>query len=164
MIAKLNTLAQDNWKEVIRFLKFAVVGTLGAVIDFGTLNLLVQLAGFPKVLANTCSFTAAVISNFIWNRLWVYPETRGEPFTVQFAQFVFVNVAGLGINTIIFYGSDRWFLGEAGLFAGPIGVLALRIGMSHFDLAYNVAKVLATAVVLFWNFFVNRFWTFSHVE
>jgi putative flippase GtrA len=36
--------------------------------------------------------------------------------------------------------------------------------MSHFDLAYNSAKILATAVVLFWNFFVNRFWTFSHVE
>jgi putative flippase GtrA len=164
MIAKLNSLTQDNRKEVIRFLKFAVVGTLGAVIDFGTLNLLIQLAGFPKVLANTCSFTAAVISNFIWNRVWVYPETRGEPFTKQFVQFVLVNVVGLGINTIIFYGSDRWLLGEAGLLAGPVGALALSIGMSHFDFAYNGAKILATAVVLFWNFFVNRFWTFRHVK
>lgn len=164
MLAKVNTFAQDNRKEVVRFLKFAVVGTMGAVIDFGTLNLLVQLAGFPKVLANSCSFTAAVISNFIWNRLWVYPETRSDPMTKQFVQFLFVNVAGLAINTMIFYGSDRWLLGEAGLFAGPIGVLALSIGMSHFDFAYNSAKILATAVVLFWNFFVNRFWTFSHVK
>jgi putative flippase GtrA len=164
MNAKLKSLAQGNRREVVRFLKFAAVGTLGAVIDFGTLNLLVQLAGFPKVLANTCSFTAAVISNFVWNRLWVYPETRGEPFTKQFVQFVFVNVLGWGINTIIFYGSDRWLFGEAGLFAGPSGILALGIGMSHFQLAYNAAKVLATVVVLFWNFFVNRFWTFGHVE
>lgn len=164
MIAKLNTLTRDNRKEVIRFLKFAVVGTLGAVIDFGTLNLLIQLAGFAKVIANTCSFTVAVISNFIWNRVWVYPETRGDPFTRQFVQFVLVNVAGLGINTLIFYGSDRWLLGEVGLFAAPVGALALHIGMSHFDLAYNGAKILATAVVLFWNFFVNRFWTFAHVD
>jgi putative flippase GtrA len=164
MMGKLNTLTQDNQREVVRFLKFAAVGTLGAVIDFGTLNLLVQLVGFPKVLANAFSFTAAVISNFIWNRLWVYPETQGEPLTRQFAQFLFVNVAGLAINTAIFYGSDRWILGEAGLFAGPVGVLALSIGMSHFDFAYNSAKVLATAVVLFWNFFVNRIWTFGHVE
>jgi len=163
-MAKVNALAQENRKEVLRFLKFAVVGTIGAVIDFGTLNLLIQFAGFPKVLANSCSFTAAVISNFIWNRLWVYPETREDPLVKQFVQFFSVNVVGLVINTMIFYGSDRWLLGEAGLFASPVGALARSIGMSHFDFAYNSAKILATAVVLFWNFFVNRLWTFSHVE
>jgi len=164
MIARVTTFAQDNRRDAIRFLKFSVVGTIGAMIDFGTLNLLVQVAGFDKVLANSCSFTAAVISNFVWNRLWVYPETREDPLTKQFVQFFFVNVAGLAINTMIFYGSDRWLLGEAGVFAGPVGALAMTIGMSHFDFAYNAAKILATAVVLFWNFFVNRLWTFSHVE
>lgn len=162
--ARLIDKAQANRKEIGRFLKFSVVGLIGAVIDFGTLNLLVQLAGFPKVLSNTCSFTAAVISNFIWNRLWVYPETRGEPLTKQFIQFVLVNVAGLAINTAIFYSSDRWLLGEAGLLAGPAGALAAIIHMAHFDFAYNSAKIIATAVVLFWNFFVNRLWTFSHIE
>ncbi len=164
MIAKLGVLARTNQKDFARFLKFSVVGTLGAVIDFGLLNLLVQLAGFPKVLANTCSFTAAVISNFVWNRLWVYPETRGEPLRKQFVQFSVVNVAGLVINTAIFYVSDRWLLGGAGLLAGPVGALAFAIGMAHFELAYNGAKVIATVVVLFWNFFVNRFWTFRHVQ
>jgi putative flippase GtrA len=164
MMTKLTTFARTNRHEVVRFLKFCVVGTLGAVIDFGVLNLLVQLAGFSKVVANTCSFTAAVISNFIWNRLWVYPETRGEPMRKQFAQFFVVNLAGLIINTVIFYAADRWFLGEAGLLAGPAGALALAIGMEHFDLAYNGAKVIATAVVLFWNFFINRLWTFRHVQ
>ena len=161
MIAKLTRI---NQKEIVRFLKFAAVGTLGAVIDFGLLNLLVQLAGFPKVLANTCSFTAAVISNFIWNLLWVYPETRGEPLRKQFVQFSVVNVAGLAINTAVFYGSDRWLLGQAGLLAGPVGALALATGMAHFDLAYNGAKAIATGVVLFWNFSINRLWTFRHVR
>ncbi len=155
---------RNKRKEIARFVKFSVVGTLGAVIDFGLLNLLVQMAGFPKVLANVCSFTTAVISNFIWNRLWVYPETRGEPLRKQFVQFFVVNLAGLVINTAIFYSFDRWLLGEAGLLAGPVGALALAIGIAHFDLAYNGAKVIATGVVLFWNFFVNRFWTFRHVE
>ena len=164
MIAKLNALTRTNQRELVRFLKFSAVGTLGAVIDFGVLNLLVQLAGFPKVLANACSFTAAVISNFVWNRLWVYPETRGEPLRRQFAQFLVVNLAGLVINTAIFYVSDRWFLGQTGLLTGPVGTLARAIGMEHFDLAYNGAKVIATGVVLFWNFFVNRIWTFRHVQ
>jgi len=164
MIARVRPFAQEHQKEVERFLKFSAVGTLGAIIDFGTLNLLVQIASFPKVLANSCSFTAAVISNFIWNRLWVYPETRKDPLAGQFVQFFFVNVAGLAINTLIFYGADQWLLGEHGVLAAPVGRLALTVGMSHFDFAYNSAKILATAVVLFWNFFVNRLWTFSHVE
>ncbi len=163
-IARLLAAVRANNREIGRFIKFSVVGALGAVIDFGVLNLLVQLAGFPKVIANVFSFTAAVISNFIWNRLWVYPETRGDPLRKQFVQFSVVNVAGLLINTLIFYGADRWFLGETGLLAGPAGRFALLIGMEHFDLAYNGAKVIATGVVLFWNFFINRLWTFRHVE
>jgi len=158
------TLARTKRREVVRFLKFCVVGVVGALIDFGLLNLLIQLAGLPKVIANACSFTVAVISNFTWNRLWVYPETRGEPLRKQFAQFALVNVAGLAINTAIFYASDRWLLGEAGLLAGPAGALARTIGMAHFDLAYNGAKAIATGVVLFWNFIVNRLWTFRHVR
>jgi putative flippase GtrA len=164
MTTKFIALARTKRREIVRFLKFCVVGVVGALIDFGLLNLLVQLAGLPKVIANACSFTVAVISNFTWNRLWVYPETRGEPLRKQFAQFVLVNVAGLAINTAIFYASDRWLLGEAGLLAGPAGALARTIGMAHFDLAYNGAKAIATGVVLFWNFIVNRLWTFRHVR
>jgi len=164
LAARFLGTARANRKEIGRFIKFSIVGALGAVIDFSLLNLLVQLASFPKVLANVCSFTAAVISNFVWNRLWVYPETREDPLRKQFTQFSVVNVAGLAINTVVFYAFDRWLLGEAGLLAGPAGALALAIGMAHFDLAYNGAKAIATGVVLFWNFFVNRLWTFRHVR
>ncbi len=164
MIYELAMTVRNNRKEFERFVKFSAVGTVGTVIDFGILNLLVQLAGFPKVLANIFSFSAAVVSNYVWNRVWVYPETRGESLVRQFGQFLAVNVVGLGLNTVIFYGSDRWLLGEAGLFAGPVGVLALFIGMPHFDLAYNGAKLIATAIVLFWNFLANRVWTFGDVD
>jgi putative flippase GtrA len=162
--ARLLDITRANRKEIGRFIKFSIVGALGAAIDFGVLNLLVQLAGFPKVLAKACSFTAAVISNFVWNRLWVYSETRGEPLRKQFVQFSIVNVVGLAINMTVFYVSDRWLLGEVGLLASPIGALAFAIGMTHFNLALNGANVIATGVVLFWNFFVNRLWTFRHVK
>jgi len=164
LITKTLTLVKTNRKELVRFLKFCVVGVSGTIIDFGVLNLLIQLFGFSKVLANTCSFSLALLNNFTWNRLWVYPETRGEPITRQLAQFTLVNIAGWVINTGIFYSADRWLWGETGLLAGPIGALALAIGVQHFDLAYNLAKALATGVVLFWNFFVNRVWTFRHVK
>jgi putative flippase GtrA len=71
-------------KEVERFLKFATVGIIGAIIDFGVLNVLQATVLRPvephlslKVaLATGTAFTSAVTSNFIWNRYWTYPDSR----------------------------------------------------------------------------------------
>jgi len=135
-----------NPKELERFLKFMVVGTIGFVIDFGTLNLLVLLAGLEVLVANTISFSLAVFSNFTWNRLWPYPDSRSKPIRSQLTQFFIVNIVGWGINTLVL-----WLLTP--VFTAIVG----RLG-------YNIAKAIATIIVLFWNFFVNRYWTYSDVD
>ena len=135
-----------NLKELERFLKFMVVGTIGFVIDFGTLNLLVLLAGMDVLVANTISFSLAVLSNFTWNRLWTYPDSRSKQARSQLVQFAIVNVVGWGITTFVL-----WALTP--IFTDLIG----RLG-------YNLAKAIATIIVLFWNFFVNRYWTYSDVD
>jgi len=80
-------------KEAERFLKFAVVGAIGFVVDFGIFNLLIgpfhsllavgeplnsflvslglsaqQAASLAPAFAGTVSFIAAIMSNFLWNR------------------------------------------------------------------------------------------------
>ncbi len=67
-------------KEVERFLKFAVVGMFGAVVDFGTVTIL-QATILPPIegtlnvaLASGMAFSCAIINNFIWNRYWTYPD------------------------------------------------------------------------------------------
>jgi putative flippase GtrA len=163
LLSRTVNFAHANSKELTRFLKFSVVGTLGAVIDFGTLNLLILAFGFSKVLANTCSFTAAVFSNFVWNRLWTFPESRGRPIAPQLVQFFLVNVGGLLLNQAIFLSLDAWVLGEAGLLAAPMAALALNVGWAHYELAYNLSKAVATIIVLFWNFGANRLWTYRGI-
>jgi len=159
-LTRLVALARNNSKEITRFLKFATVGVIGTVVDFGVLNLLIQLAGLSKLWANTCSFTAAVISNFVWNRLWTFPESRERPLLSQLSQFALVNVFGLAINQAIFLGLDRFVLGEAGMLAAPMSSLASALGIAHFTLAFNLAKAVAIMIVLFWNFGANRLWTY----
>jgi putative flippase GtrA len=162
-LSRIATFASANSKEITRFLKFSVVGTLGAVIDFGTLNLLILIFGFSKALANTCSFTVAVISNFVWNRLWTFPESRDRPIIPQLIQFFLVNIGGLLLNQAIFLSLDAWVLGEAGVLATPMAALALTVGLNHFELAYNLSKAVATIIVLFWNFGANRLWTYRGI-
>lgn len=157
----LNSLAiqiRDNRKEINRFLKFAVVGTFGAFVDFSILYILHRLAGWPLVLSNTISFACAVSSNFIWNRYWTYPDSRSKPLSAQLGQFFAVNVLGWAINTGILH-----------LLALPltslIGTFSLGISATlAYTFGYNLAKATATGVVMFWNFFVNRVWTYNDVE
>ena len=158
MVDTIRTTLTTNRKEVTRFLKFAVVGAIGAVVDFGILYLLHAVLDWPLALANTVSFTCAVISNFTWNRLWTYPDSRSKPVSAQMVQFFIVNIAGWAINTGILLALNV-----------PLTSLASTLPMvADPDLAhklgYNAAKVIATGVVMFWNFFVNRVWTYGDVE
>lgn len=140
-------------KEAERFFKFLVVGSVGFVVDFGTLTFLVELLGWPPLVANTVSFSAAVVSNFIWNRLWTYPESRSKKKRVQLIQFGVVNVVGLMINNGLLIALQ-----------GPFDSLLMGMSLPIMVRGYVPAKIVATVVVLFWNFFVNRYWTYGDVD
>jgi putative flippase GtrA len=162
IVARTRLLLQTRQKEVTRFLKFSTVGAVGAVLDLVILYYLHLVAGLPIVLANTCSFTAAVLSNFIWNRYWTYPDSRSKPIRTQLAQFFAVNIAGWGINTTILVLLLHPCISLMGT-----GTRTMAISLTPellYKLGYNTAKAIATIVVLFWNFFINRVWTFSDVS
>ncbi len=131
-----------NRREVDRFVKFGLVGALGTVVDLGILNLLILRLAVPKFWANTCSFSVAALSNFTWNRLWSFPESRQRPLGSQLGQFFAVSVVGYILNQAIFLSLDRWVFGV------------------WDTLGYNLAKGVAIVVVLFWNFGINRVWTY----
>jgi putative flippase GtrA len=153
MISVLN-----NSKERTRFLRFAVVGGIGAVVDFGIANILVHVFSASLVVAGTISFVCAVLSNFTWNRYWTYPDSRSKPLMRQLFQFIVVSVAGLVIRIPILYFLEPVF---EQLF------MSLPFNYPVFGpevLADNFTLAIAVTIVMFWNFFVNRYWTYSDIE
>ena len=151
------TAVLTNPAERTRFVKFAIVGAIGAVIDFGVMNLLVNLAHFPFVVAGTISFICAVISNFTWNRFWTYPESRSKPLVGQLGQFTLVNAAGLLIRLPILN------FGEPAL-SNLLSTLSSISAKTQQFLSHNTTLAVAIGVVMLWNFFVNRYWTYNDVE
>jgi len=131
----------------MRFLKFAAVGLVGMAVDLTVLNVMHKVVGLPLLVSNSISFTTAVISNFTWNRLWTFPESRQRPLVPQLGQFAVVNVIGLGINNLVLWAVFQ---------------LTRQLIADPWD--YNLAKVFAIGVVLFWNYFVNRLWTYRGIE
>ncbi len=168
-MAQLITLAKTNRKEFKRFAKFLVVGTAGFVVDFGVFNLLLRALNFPPVLAQAISFTLAAINNFLWNRYWTYPDSRSKPLLRQFGMFFVLSLVGLLIRTPIFslLSSPMVALVESmqyGPFAGLIDFATGTLQISVEQLGLNAALAVAVLVVLFWNFFANRFITYSDVK
>lgn len=159
-------------KEVERFLKFATVGVIGAIIDFGVLNLLQATVLRPEepnvslkvALATGLAFVSAVTSNFVWNRYWTYPDSRTRPIQRQWLQFFMVSLAGL-LFRLVWVRTLYIPLGDIGLDAlQAAGIVGSMADSAIKRLGTNIAQFFAVWIVMVWNFFVNRYWTYNDVE
>jgi putative flippase GtrA len=152
-------------KEVERFLKFAVVGAIGAIIDLGLTNLLLHFVLHPQhgddrpvQIATAIGFVTAVMSNFIFNRFWTYPDSRTRPIAAQLTQFFMVNSVGLGIRELV-----------VTLLNTPFATLLKNVAGNRLNsdmqvrLGANMAIMVALGIVMMWNFLVNRYWTYNDV-
>lgn len=139
-----------------RFIRFALVGISGGVVDFTVFNLLASVLGLPSAIAQAISFTLAVINNFIWNRLWTYPETRKTSAAKQLIQFSLVNVIGLGIRTLLFSIIEKYFINLAALIVPNL--------LTPTIVGHNLTLAFVILVVMLWNYFANRYWTFKDVS
>ena len=175
IIVVANRVGGRRAKEVERFIKFAFIGLLGFVIDFGVLFIL-QSSVLPAAdeqnmelplnvaLATTISFTLAVSSNFTWNRLWTYPDSRTYSVRRQLTQFAIVSVIGW-IGRTFWITSSFAFIGLWST-AAIQGILSSYnpVLQDELKLGTMIAQFIGVIVVMIWNFFANRYWTFNDVE
>ncbi len=142
-----------------RFVRFAFVGTLGAGVDLGTFNLLRALTPLHPVLVSVLSFLAAVTHNFIWHRYWTFADSRSKPLWQQWSQYAVLNAIGVSIRTPLF------------AVLRPLGIRFvawlqqwMALPVSAERLGENLALATVMVVILFWNFFSNRYITYSDVQ
>lgn len=146
----------NNSKERTRFIRFAVVGGIGAIIDFGILNLLIHFS-FAYVSAGCISFIAAMLNNFFWNRYWTYPDSRSKNLGRQLAQFGIINVIGLGIRIPLLAFLENILIGWAEKLLPDFFLTPQIVG-------HNSGLAIAILIVMLWNFLANRYWTYNDVS
>ncbi|MDO8755708.1 MAG: GtrA family protein, partial [Anaerolineales bacterium] len=98
-----------------------------------------------------------VINNFSWNRIWTYPESRSRPLMGQLSMFFLVNLAGVAIRIPTLH-----YL-EPPLLRFAESALHITYITAEFY-AKNLTLAAAVGIVMLWNFFINRYWTYNDID
>jgi len=134
-------------RGVRQFVKFGIVGASSTIINFVVLNVMLIALHQGKYGSATVAFLVSVVNGYVWNKRWTFREAQEKAAHTQFTQFLLVNLVGLGLDL---------------LFIKLISVPLERDFHLSLVKATNIAQLVATGVVVFWNFFANRLWTFKH--
>ena len=118
---------------LIQLFKFGIVGGVAFVIDFIFLFLFKELLNFPIILANTLAFTISTIYNYIASVTWVFNVKKENDKKKQFITFIIFSAFGLLLNDLV-----MWILAE------------------FVSIYYLLAKIVATAIVMVFNFITRK--------
>lgn len=121
------------YEAVHRPAKFAVVGVINTVVDFGLFSLLVTVGGMQPVVANTCSYSAGLANSFLLNRFWTFRGVHDPAMktSTQVWRYFLLNLVGLAISNAVVWAAS-----------GVISPLA--------------AKGLAIFATFGWNYWTSR--------
>jgi len=141
---------------IYQFVKFCVIGFLNAAIDFGVLNLLSLYTGITSGFilggVNVPGFIIAATNSYFWNKFWVFSHKRQIGEKVSYGDlptFVAVVVSGALVNSGLVVLFSTYF--------HP------AFGMSP-ERWLNIAKVVASAAALAWNFIGFKLFVFRGID
>jgi dolichol-phosphate mannosyltransferase len=123
-----------------RFLRFAMVGASGVVVDMGLLFLLSDpsMLGWGLTRSKLIASEVAIVNNFLWNDAWTFHDISarqpgGTNKLRRFGMFQMVCFAGLILNAVV------------------LNVQFNLLGINRY-IANGVAILLVTG----WNFWLNK--------
>ena len=133
----------DRLKEI---LKFAFTGGICFVIEYAALVLLKELLHIPVVAATPIAFLISVVFNYLLCVKWVFDGAQEGSKKAQLG-FLITSVMGLLLNWVIMWTLTSLFGEETLLFA----LFGIEIKV------YMLNKVIATGLVMVWNYFTKRY-------
>ena len=126
-------------------MKFGIVGVIAFIIDWGILNILVGAFHMHNVLAATISFIISLIFNYVASMKMVFKHREDMARWMEIVIFVVGAVIGLFMNDAIIWISTYGMNHDAYVSQS-----------TEYLIRTNVGKLIATAVVMVWNFLTRK--------
>lgn len=117
--------------------RFAFVGVVNTLVDFGVFTILTHLLGVSVYLSQAAGYCAGVVNSYLLNRSWTF-RSKERLFGPALAKFLLLSGGMLLFSTGIMY-----------------------LCYDQAGLPKLVSKVIVTAAVMAVNFLANRFWVFA---
>jgi len=122
-----------------QFVRFLLVGSVVAIVQFSVLFALVQYVKLGPLFASSIGFIISAALNYILNYTFTFRSKASH--SKALVRFIAVASVGLLLN----------------------GVL-MQIGTEFLSIHYIYSQIGAIACVIIWNFAANRMWTFNGVD
>ncbi|MFO8133300.1 MAG: glycosyltransferase family 2 protein [Thermoplasmatota archaeon] len=137
----LRHLLRLSWDtgEIVRFIKFMLVGGSGVLVNLGVLWLLTERAGLFYLFSAMFAIELSILSNYALNEVWTFHDRGEKGLRSAGARLLKFNVI------------------SSPSFPMQLGVMGIL--REVFGYYYLFAAVIAIGVVFIWNFFANNFWT-----
>ena len=126
-------------------MKFGNVGVIAFIIDWGILNILVGAFHMHNVLAATISFIISLIFNYVASMKMVFKHREDMARWMEIVIFVVGAEIGLFMNDAIIWISTYGMNHDAYVSQS-----------TEYLIRTNVGKLIATAVVMVWNFLTRK--------
>ena len=121
-------------KKIIKQLfKFGIVGIICFLIDYALLYVLTEYVNIHYLVSSIISFSISTIVNYILSIRWVFDVNKESNKKVQFILFWVLSIIGLILNAIIMW-----------------------IGVEKVHINYLIVKIIATAIVMCFNFITRK--------
>lgn len=152
------------------FLKFAIVGASGVVVNLAALALFSAL-GMRSSVASALAIQVSIVTNFIINDRWTFSDQQHEHrWPMRALRFQLISLVGAVVQWTIFNAGNVlifWALnGGAAVDAwagGESGVIALAVHtVTHpppVGWGIYISQLVGIGIATGWNFFANLFWT-----
>ncbi len=135
-------MSRERIREILRFV---IAGGAGFAVEIGALILLKEKLGMDTLIATPIAFTISVIVNYLICVLWVFRGAREQNRKNQIAFFL-TSAVGLALNEVLMLLFRVAWGEEKVLFT----VLSFAVSL------YVLNKVLATCIVMIWNYWTKR--------
>jgi len=132
-------LGVKYYRKYELFWKYCIGGGMSLLIDVGLLYVFTDFLHIHYLISATLSFIIAASYNYTFQKVLTF-KNKDQNCLKQFMSFVAIALIGLGLNIIL-----------------------LKIQVEWFGIWYILAKIIAAAIVLIWNFLANKFFTFKEI-
>ena len=133
-------------KLIWQIMKFTVVGGISFLVDFAVYGISCNVIGIHYIISGILGFVISVIVNYMLSMSFVFKSKENTSKQKEFVLFVVLSVIGLIINSLILY-----------ICIDGIYMYSARIQAIVAEEPMNlVAKIIATAIVMIYNFISRK--------